>query len=37
MKYTAPEMEIVRFNSDDVIVASTPTASTEDVIGSDEI
>ena len=36
MKYTAPEMEIVRFNSDDVIVASTPT-TTEDVIGSDEI
>ena len=41
MKYVSPEMEIVRFNDESVIVASTPdveeTTKFDDVIGSDEI
>lgn len=37
MKYTTPEMEIVRFSPESVIVASTTTTPTEDVIGSDEL
>ena len=37
MKYIAPEMEIVRFDSESVVVASTTTTTEEDVIGSDEL
>jgi len=37
MKYTAPEMEIVFFDSDSVIVASETTTTFDDVIGSDEL
>lgn len=37
MKYIAPEMEIVRFGSESVVVASTTTTTEEDVIGSDEL
>lgn len=34
MKYTAPELTIVKFDSESVIVAS---GTTDDYIGSDEL
>lgn len=40
MNYVSPEMEIVRFDDESVIVASSPVTETtkfDDVIGSDEI
>ena len=37
MKYTTPEMEIVRFSNEAIVVASATTVTTEDVIGSDEL
>ncbi len=40
MKYVSPEMEIVRFDNESVIVASgaeTETTKFDDVIGSDEL
>lgn len=39
MKYISPEMEIVRFDDEKVIVASAPEVpeTTEDLIGSDTI
>ena len=39
MKYTAPEMNIVKFNTEDVIVASTQTVvttTTEDVVPGED-
>lgn len=36
MKYTAPEMEIVMFETEEVIVASTTTTTSEDVGGSED-
>lgn len=37
MKYTAPEMEIVMFETEEVIVASTTTTTTiDDVIDGSE-
>lgn len=38
MKYTAPEMNIVMFETEEVIVASATTTTTEpDINGGDEI
>lgn len=37
MKYTTPEMEIVRFDVEDVIVASAPAGCLDDTPGSDEL
>lgn len=37
MKYTAPEMTIVKYDNEEVIVASAANTTTEDVVDSDEI
>lgn len=36
MKYTTPEMEIVMFETEEVIVASAVTTTEEDVVDSEQ-
>ena len=35
MKYTAPEMNVVKFEAEEVIVASAVTTTEEEVAGGD--